>query len=163
MLYNHGGSANRGCEAIVCATSALLKGRFPGAQVVLCSHAPEQDAQLASVDEVLFHGVKPISYDRIVNSVASRLGAPRAWQIARNNMPFLRRARRADVCFSVGGDTYCYQRPEFLYAVNARLARQGTKTVLWGCSIEPELLEGELLEDLRTYALIIAQIGRAHV
>ena len=157
LFYNHGGSDNRGCEAIVRSTSALLRERFPGARIELCSHAPEQDAALACVDALHRHGVKPLSYDRLVNSFASRLGAPRAWQLARNNMPFLRRAKRADLCFSIGGDTYCYKRPEMLYAVNSRLARMGKKTVLWGCSVEPSLLEGELLEDLRTYSLIVAR------
>lgn len=157
MLYNHGGSENRGCEAIVRSTSALIRARFPDARVELCSLAPEQDAALACVDALLRHGVRPLSYDRLVNSVASRLGAPRAWQLARNNMPFLRRARQADLCLSIGGDTYCYRRPEMLYAVNERLARMGKKTVLWGCSVEPALLEGELLEDLRRYSLIVAR------
>lgn len=157
MFYNHGGSENHGCEAIVRSTSALLKKRFPGAQIELCSLNPSQDAHLTCVERVLLHGVKPLSYDRIVNSFASRMGASRMWQIARNNMPFLRRAKKADICFSIGGDTYCYKRPELLYAINSRLARMGKKTVLWGCSVEPDLLEGELLEDLRTYDLIVAR------
>lgn len=158
LFYNHGGSDNRGCEAIVRSTSALLRAHFTGAKVMLCSLDPAQDASLDGVDAVIRHGVAPFSPDRIINSFASRLGATRAQQIVRNNMPFLRRARRADVCFSIGGDTYCYKAPELLYSVNPKLKAQGTPTVLWGCSVEPSLLEDEtLLSDLRTYDLIVAR------
>lgn len=159
ILYNHGGCQNRGCEAIVRSTSALLRARDPGARVTLCSLAPQEDGMLApdSVARVIAHGVRPLSWDRAVNAVRSRMGAPREEQIARNNMPFLRAARRAGLCVSIGGDTYCYGRPELLLAVNARLRAQGTPTALWGCSVEPELLRGEILDDMRGYRTIVCR------
>lgn len=159
IMYNHGGCQNHGCEAIVRSTASLLHEREPNAQVSLCSLEPEGDRamNLPGIERVLEHGVKPMSWDRAVNAVRSRMGAPRLEQIARNNMPFLRAARKADLCLSVGGDTYCYGRPELLLAVNARLKAQGTPIVLWGCSVEPELLSGELLEDFRRYDLIVCR------
>ena len=47
ILYNHGGCQNRGCEAIVRSTSALLRARDPGTRVTLCSLAPQEDGMLA--------------------------------------------------------------------------------------------------------------------
>ena len=159
IMYNHGGCQNHGCEAIVRSTALLLRSREPGVQVALCSLDAEGDRKLSlpGIDRVLAHGVKPLSWDRAVNAVRSRMGAPRAEQIARNNMPFLRAARKADLCLSIGGDTYCYGRPELLLAVNERLAARGTPIVLWGCSVEPELLSGELLDDLRRYDVIVCR------
>lgn len=159
IFYNHGGCRNHGCEAIVRATSALLKAREPRTRITLCSLEAQSDRALGlpDVERVIAHGVKPLSWDRAVNAVRSRMGAPREEQIARNNMPFLRAAKRADLCVSIGGDTYCYGRPELLLAVNRRLQAQGTPTALWGCSVEPELLTGELLEDLRRYRVIVCR------
>ena len=74
-----------------------------------------------------------------------------------NGQRFLRAARRAGLCVSIGGDTYCYGRPEMLLAVNARLRAQGTPTALWGCSVEPELLRGEILDDMRGYRTIVCR------
>lgn len=159
IFYNHGGCLNHGCEAIVRSTSALVKAREPQARITLCSLEAQSDRALClpCVERVIAHGVRPISWDRAVNAVRSRMGAPREEQIARNNMPFLRAAKRADLCVSIGGDTYCYGRPELLLAVNKRLRAQGTPTALWGCSVEPELLRGELLDDLRGYSVIVCR------
>lgn len=63
---------------------------------------------------------------------------------------------RAPLYLSVGGDMYCYEisKKEAVVA-NSTFNRAGAKTVLWGCSIEPELLQdAELVEDMKRYALI---------
>ena len=64
--------------------------------------------------------------------------------------------KRAPLYVSVGGDMYCYEisKREAIVA-NSTFNRAGAKTVLWGCSIEPELLkEPEMVEDMKRYALI---------
>ena len=63
---------------------------------------------------------------------------------------------RAPLYLSVGGDMYCYElsKREAIVA-NSTFNRAGGKTVLWGCSIEPELLQdAEMVEDMKRYALI---------
>jgi len=77
--------------------------------------------------------------------------------VARRYSPITDLGRRSDVCLSIGGDTYCYGHQEHLQVVNGRLRRAGKPLVLWGCSVEPDLLEGETLEDLRAYQLIVAR------
>ena len=62
----------------------------------------------------------------------------------------------APLYVSVGGDMYCYEisKKEAILA-NRTFCRAGAKTVLWGCSLEPELLkEPEVVEDMKRYALI---------
>ena len=57
---------------------------------------------------------------------------------------------------STGGDMYCYEisKKEAIVA-NSAFNRAGGKTILWGCSIEPELLQDEkVVEDMKRYALI---------
>lgn len=157
LLYNHGGCQNGGCEAIVRTTSALFAQA--GMDVVLASDQSQYDrmAGLSDVKRIVHSTISPLSLDRVINSIGFRLGMPREEEVARKHAPVLRAGRRSDICLSIGGDTYCYGRPEHLYVINRKLKRAKKPTVLWGCSIEPELLEGEMLEDLRSYDLIVAR------
>ena len=69
------------------------------------------------------------------------------------------------LAISIGGDNYCYDSMlSDLRLANLAFTQKGTKTVLLGCSIEPELLKrgqetqsNPILEDLSHYHLIIAR------
>lgn len=158
MLYNHGGCENRGCEAIVRATSELFRGE--GCQkVFLASSTPEFDAN-AGLDAISGIGadrISPYSINRLINSIGFRLGMKREDEVARKHAPVISRGKRSGVCLSVGGDTYCYGWQEHLSVINKRLKKAGKPLVLWGCSIEPELVSGESYEDLKAYDLIVAR------
>ena len=59
---------------------------------------------------------------------------------------------------SIGGDNYCYDGTEILSALNRNLKRRKAKTILWGCSVTPELLTRPgIAEDLALYDLIVAR------
>ncbi|MED9821545.1 MAG: polysaccharide pyruvyl transferase family protein [Christensenellales bacterium] len=154
MLYNHGGCGNRGCEAIVRSTAALWDGE---AAVMLVSDHPEEDQRLAQVERIVKSEISPYSLRRIVNSVGFRLGMPREQEVARKYAPVVDWGKRSDVCLSIGGDTYCYGHQEHLQVINGRLKRAKKPMVLWGCSVEPDIIRGETLEDLRAYDLIVAR------
>lgn len=158
LLYNHGGCENHGCEAIVRATSELFD-RFGGAKSVLASATPEYDRtmNLDRISDIFSWIISPYSLDRLINSVGFRLGMPRESEVARRHAPVIRKGRKCSVGLSVGGDTYCYGRQEHLLVINGRLRKAGKPIVLWGCSIDPERIEGETLEDLRQYNLIVAR------
>ena len=159
LLYGHGGSGNRGCEAIVRSTAALLAQACPAGRVELCSERPDSDAALLSADisRIRPHHMSPYSLDRVLGSIEHRMGGTHEAYLARTQGPALRAARRAAVCLSVGGDTYCYHPPAALYAVNRRLRAMGKRIALWGCSVDPERLTGEMLEDLRGYTALFAR------
>ena len=156
MLYNHGGCENRGCEAIVRSTSALFADH---ACVSLASDQREKDekAGLEHVGRVVSSTISPYSLRRLINSVGFRLGMPRESEVARRYSPVIDLGKRSDVCLSIGGDTYCYGHQEHLQVINGRLRRAKKPMVLWGCSVEPDLLEGGTLEDLKAYDLIVAR------
>ncbi|MBP3427313.1 MAG: polysaccharide pyruvyl transferase family protein [Clostridia bacterium] len=158
LLYNHGGCENRGCEAIVRATSEIFR-QEAGCDACLASATPEYDRSvgLDAIDRIVPDRIGPYSIHRIINSIGFRLGMPREQEVARKHLPVIREGRRSELCLSVGGDTYCYGRQEHLLVINGRLRRVGRPSVLWGCSIEPKLIEGERLEDLRQYSLIVAR------
>lgn len=157
LLYPHGGSGNHGCEAIVRATKAIT-----GSSLALCSNASAQDCK---------YGLEDVC-DSIVpyrSPVRKGFGLFRA--IVRNKLNgdyratdrlafrhLLETARTVDAALSIGGDNYCYGVPEEIMFINRELRRQGTPTVLWGCSINPDVLDSErVLEDLRLYDAIIAR------
>lgn len=156
LLYNHGGCENRGCEAIVRSTAALFAKRNVTVLLATDQKAYDQLLGLDDVKRVFSSTISPMSVSRLVNSVAFRLGASRESEVARKYSPVIR-AGKNSICLSVGGDTYCYGRQEHLYVINRRLKRAGRPTVLWCCSIEPDLIKGELLEDLASYDLIVAR------
>ena len=82
---------------------------------------------------------------------------PREHEVARQYLPVIRAGRKADVCLAVGGDTYCYGPQEHIRVINGRLHRAGKPLVLWGCSVNPELIGGEYLADLKAYDMIVAR------
>ena len=156
LLYNHGGCENRGCEAIVRSTAALFAKREVTVLLATDQKAYDRLVGLDDVKRIFSSTISPMSVSRLVNSVAFRLGASRESEVARKYSPVIR-AGRGSICLSIGGDTYCYGRQEHLYVINKRLKRAGRPTVLWCCSIEPDIIRGELLDDLASYDLIVAR------
>lgn len=156
MLYNHGGCGNRGCEAIVRSTAALFQDM---AQISLSSDVPKEDRaqQLPCVHKIIHSEIEPYSLRRLINSIGFRMGIPREQEVARKYGTTLDLGKRSSICLSIGGDTYCYGHQEHLQVINGRLRRAGKPMVLWGCSVEPDIICGETLEDLRAYDLIVAR------
>lgn len=65
---------------------------------------------------------------------------------------------KVDFALSAGGDNYCYENQAFYAFLNKEYQKKGIKTVLWGCSIEPEVIKKKkVLEDLKSYNLIVAR------
>lgn len=136
LLYGHGGAYNHGSEAAVRCTVKLLRERSPGCRVTLSSHFPEQDRQLAlDADEIVGRNTAGKTNAEIYAAAVSRI-TPET------------------VCLSVGGDNYCYPNWQRYAAVHYAALERGARSVLWSCSIEPSMLDGEMLAALRTHHLI---------
>ena len=66
--------------------------------------------------------------------------------------------KNADIALSAGGDNYCYGNTDFYAYLNRKFHRKGIKTVLWGCSVEPEIVHQENVKnDLKQYELVAAR------
>jgi colanic acid/amylovoran biosynthesis protein len=63
-------------------------------------------------------------------------------------------AKDNDIWMSIGGDNYCYTGIEKLADLNKLIHQKGAKTVLWGCSIEPSVINNKVIKDLKRYDLI---------
>ena len=158
-LYAHAGSGNHGCEAIVRTSAALLD--LP---ITLHSVRPEQDRQYG-LDEVVstIHQdqdapLKKYSFPWFLSRIQTKLTGQITWEIYHRKQAMWDKAKPGDIWFSIGGDNYCYPGTEILAAENALLKQRGAKTVLWGCSVEPELMQDPAIaKDLACYDLITAR------
>lgn len=154
VMYLHGGSGNHGCEAIVNSTCRMIE-EIPK---LLVTNSEREDRH---------YSVEPLCDILQERKIAEHFFAHvwyYAWRkVFRDPESFMRYRFKevlgknlAPLYLSVGGDMYCYEisKKEAVTA-NSAFNRAGAKTVLWGCSLEPELLQDpEIVEDMRRYALI---------
>lgn len=154
VMYLHGGSGNHGCEAIVNSTCHMIED-IPK---LLVTNSEKEDK---------FYSLAPLCDILQERKIAEHFFAHvwyYVWRaIFKDKESFMRYRfkevlgkNRSPLYVSVGGDMYCYElsKKEAIVA-NSTFNRAGSKTVLWGCSIEPELLkEPEMIEDMKRYALI---------
>ena len=56
----------------------------------------------------------------------------------------------------MGGDNYCYDGTEIYGWLNREYHKNGMKTVLWGCSVEPDRVPA-IAEDMARYDMIVAR------
>ena len=67
-------------------------------------------------------------------------------------------AKDVKIALSAGGDNYCYPGTEIYGWLNKAYQKHGFKTVLWGCSVEPEIVaKPAVAKDLARYDLIVAR------
>lgn len=157
-LYSHGGSANHGCEAIVRATCAIVPQKM-----TLYSNHIEQDVKydINQICKVLPDEISTIprgSKKWFLSSVETKLTKKYTLAAKYQHEALIESARPGDVFLSIGGDNYCYKGTDILAAMNKALREKRSKTVLWGCSVEPAVLSRkEIARDLAGFDLITAR------
>lgn len=157
-LFEHAGSANHGCEAIVRSTVKMFKE-----PAVLCSMNREADVAygVEGICEIKKDEECPVkrgSLAWILSSIQTKMTGSIDWITRNRRRPLLSLAKKGEVFLSVGGDNYCYAGVETLAALDRNLKKRGAKLVLWGCSVEPALLSRkEIARDLAGFDLITAR------
>lgn len=154
VMYLHGGSGNHGCEAIINSTCHMLED-IPK---LLVTNSEKEDRS---------YSLEPLCDIIQERKIAEHFFAHvwyYVWRAVFHDPESFMRYRfrevlgkkRAPLYISTGGDMYCYElsKKEAIVA-NSTFCKAGAKTVLWGCSLEPELLkDDEVVEDMKRYALI---------
>lgn len=158
MMFAHDGSLNRGCEAIVRSSTAILKEQIKEAKVYLSSSQPETDRMIAKLDGI-YDGsklaIKKYSYDWLLSSFKLKLFQDESYALGRIHHNIIKNIKDMDICLSIGGDNYCYGEQPGWYEIDRRVKAQGKKLVLWGCSIGEEDMTERKLEDLQLFDLIL--------
>lgn len=156
IVYMHAGSGNHGCEAIVNSLCHMIKEK-----VKLVSYFGEEDERYSLKELCEIRGER-----RFENHKAAHVLYYGYRKLTGDKESFIRyrygdvfKKEAAPLAISIGGDNYCYENMlGDLRLANSAFNRRGTRTVLLGCSIEPELLKRkEIAEDLRRYHTIVAR------
>ena len=156
IMYMHAGSGNHGCEAIVNSLCHMVKE-----PVTLLSYYGEEDKKYSLADlceiktEQKFDDHKAA---HVLYYLYRKLTGDKESFIRYRYHDILKEGE-IPLAISIGGDNYCYDSMlSDLRLANSAFNRQGTKTALLGCSIEPELLlREEIVRDLMQYHTIIAR------
>lgn len=156
VLYMHAGSGNHGCEAIVNSLCHMIKEK-----AVLISYSGDEDEKYTlgklcrvvnerSFEKNRFAHILYYLYRKVTGDETSFIRYRYKGIFGKEMSP---------VAVSIGGDNYCYESMlHDLRLANKAFGEKGVKTVLLGCSVEPELLErAEIVADLSHYHTIIAR------
>lgn len=155
-LYYHTGSANHGCEAIVRGTHKIL-----GEKLRLFSFQLEQELKykLNDIVEVEADTETPISkwsFNYLRTALQYKIFGKTTLGTKFKKKNFFSKVKNGEICLSIGGDNYTYAGIWELADYNKILHQKGAKTVLFGCSIDAELIP-KLKDDLNRYDMIIAR------
>ena len=156
ILYGNGGSGNHGCEAIIRGTIELLSDKKTNFKVF--SDAVEEDQK---------YGIK-----NIAEIIPAKMNSKKNIDFLKaylklkifgdytdlDGIQYLQRIKEEEskIALSVGGDNYCYPGTEIYSYLNKAYHKAGKKTILWGCSVEPEIVE-KRKKDISLYDYIVAR------
>ena len=149
FLCGETGIVNRGCEAIIRSTVKVLNRR--SGDVYLATSAPEMDMSLTKelgINMICYNNF-PTKYHRYYAAIMRRLKHSVDGKFLQAEL-FSRIAKK-DICLNIGGDTYCYDRPSRSIELNNYTSKHGINNILWCCSIEEDVMHGEILKDLKKY------------
>ena len=158
-MYFHGGSGNHGCEAIVRSTCKLLSEN----ELYLYSFNKEQDLLYGIEDLVTVlqdkREIDEHSFEYYLYKTKYKLFKNDNLYYKMQHKHIYNKKNQFSYALSIGGDNYCYNGfPDKLAEYNNNFNKIGVKTILWGCSIEPNLFKNiNILNDLHKYSLIYAR------
>lgn len=159
LFYAHAGSGNHGCEAIVRTSAGLL-----GEGTTLYSIRPEEDIRYGADEAVKElrkdqdRYVRKYSLPWFFSRLQTKLTGAIDIEVYNRKREMFHAVEPGDIAFSIGGDNYCYPGTDVLAAQHKLFRKRGVRTVLWGCSVEPELLtQPDVAADIARYDLITAR------
>ncbi len=160
-LFFHGGSGNHGCEALVRSTAEL----FDEHKLKLVSHQITEDIEYHIDDlcDVFAADIKKtpqkfsLDFLRAYYALKIKGDYETMDNIATSCALGI---KKGDVALHIGGDNYFpgYKSLNRIAHWQDIFLHRKAKTVLWGCSVEPESLDNPgIVADLKRYSLITAR------
>ena len=143
LLTGHGGSYNRGCEALVRSTVEIIRQQLGAADITLLSFNPEEDWALLQPDlpdlhipDIRTDFPKRYTLNWLRNSVRRYVTPGFPTPITYYNRLVF---DDNDLVISIGGDNFSddYGGPDRFFRELAFAKSRGALTVIWGASIGP--------------------------
>lgn len=158
FMFNHSGSLNRGCEAIVRGTVTVINRCCKGNGYVLSSYAPLEDDIVKDLVKVVpFEPGVLNKTQHLKAAMKIRISKDESYSIIKSYSSFFEEAEAADICLSIGGDTYCYGDNTAIQVLTKELKNKGKKVILWGASIGEEDLTADKENNLACFDAIFAR------
>lgn len=160
LMFFHNGSLNRGCEAIVRSSVALIKSQNPNAEVNLASFNPSSDKVIPLINTIFDATKIKISKFSLVGIIATlkfKLFKDENYYLRHEQENIIKHIPSHDILLSIGGDNYCYGEQPWVYEIDRNIKNAGKKLVLWGASIGDEDLSEIKIQDLKSFDLILAR------
>lgn len=157
FLFNHAGSKNHGCEALVRGTVNIIENSDEKAEFVLSSNDSQADRNIAGVKIIQAETRELTTPEKIIAALDLKINKSEEYALEKMYSPIVADAAESDVCLSIGGDTYCYGDNHAVQVLTRELKKTGKKTVLWGASIGEEDLTEEKLESLGDFDAVFTR------
>lgn len=159
LIYQHQSSYNHGCEALVYTISKQMKEQFPNSNIKIATFFKNDDIQFEFpyVNEFISNPqwLKRFTLPWLVYQIDKRITNSKFIQEKfMYCKPCYENSKEADICVAVGGDTYCYNKGKEHWPLERKMKKNNKKMMLWGCSIEPEDIPGEMAEHLSLFDAI---------
>lgn len=158
VLYNHVGSANHGCEALVRTVTLMLGEK----NTILLSDALDEEAKYGITN--LIKVVPALSekkeswFDFIYSYAKLKLRKNYFYMDTLPYKPAIKKLNSNDILVSIGGDIFCYENYPKYNLLHQFALKRIKHSILIGCSIEPEILsDHSLLKDLESFEIITAR------
>lgn len=154
VLYQHAGSGNHGCEALVRTVIETIKQIEEDARFVLVT-SNIQDDKKYELDAI--SGLEIVELNKTIkkgnlNWVLLQLGKLFHLNTLKMKATFNLNWIKDDRYYiAIGGDNYCYNKGKSFYPIDNAIKG---KKILWGCSIEPSDLDEELIQHLKQFEVI---------
>ena len=151
ILYEHGSSANHGCEAIVRSTCDVLGLSRNNSILFTNDKASDREYGLNQIINV--DNSNQYSLSDNIKRVFRKVSKGRMFYDIETSQNFVNKKWRGAI--SIGGDNYCYVGlvPDLIKRHQA-LREAGNKVILWGASFKEQLFDKEVIDDLKSYDLI---------
>lgn len=159
-MFFHGGSENRGCEAIVRTAAQLLKSSDRITRLGLSSRSPKSDKSIPHIDVIHEDRNEVIgknTLDGLRSAMKFKFFQDESFAFRKIHDSIIKLIPQYDVFLSIGGDNYCYGEQPGIYEIDRQIKKAGKKLILWGASIGEEDLSIKKIEDLKSFDLILVR------
>ncbi len=156
FLFDHSGSLNRGCEAIIRGTTNIISRADKNASFKLASYRPETDLHFG-VETGNMKARELSSFENLISAFSIKLLGSERYALKKMYSPVIEQGGDCDICLSIGGDTYCYGDNASVREITAQLHKHGKKTVLWGASVGREDLSAEKIRGFKNFDAVFTR------
>jgi len=160
LLFFHGGSQNRGAEAIIRTGVSLIHEKYPNAIIDLASENPESDKSIPGINHIFRHKITPIkkyTFSWFISAFKVKLFKDESYAYQKMHASIIKKIANYNLFLSTGGDNYCYGEQPGIYEIDRQIKKANKKLVLWGASICKDDMSPLKIKDLKGFDLILAR------